>query len=282
MNEQEIFQQIFNRPADELGNKSFLQKITAQFPYFGLAHFYALKNTAFHATDFNTIAAKTNLFFKSTHYLNALLHAKNDIDEKVSAQIDTIQEKEAFEATDVVIEFMNPEEKPITKTNDLETENFIAEEKETIDASANELVSDEIIVEKMEALKKAMVQQDDQMFFEPLHASDYFASQGIKLSEAQLADDKLGKQLKSFTSWLKTMKKVHPEKLPIPNVTIEKAIQTQAEKSNVEEDIYTEAMAEAYLLQGKETKAIEIYSKLSLMIPSKSTYFATKIDSLKK
>ncbi len=282
MKEQEIFQHIFNRPADELGNKSFLQKVTAQYPYFGLAHFYALKNTAFHATDFNTIAAKTNLFFKSTHYLNALLHAKNDTEEKVSAQIDTIREKETFGATEVVIEFMNPEEKPITKTNDLETKNFIAEEKETIEASAHELVSDEIIVEKMEALKKAMVQQDDQMLFEPLHASDYFASQGIKLSEAQLADDKLGKQLKSFTSWLKTMKKVHPEKLPIPNVIIEKAIQTQAEKSNVEEDIYTEAMAEAYLLQGKETKAIEIYSKLSLMIPSKSTYFASKIDSLKK
>ena len=47
------------------------------------------------------------------------------------------------------------------------------------------------------------------MVFEPMHLVDYFASQGIKLSEEVQTGDKLGKQLKSFTEWLKTMKKVH-------------------------------------------------------------------------
>ena len=124
-------------------------------------------------------------------------------------------------------------------------------------------------------------QKKEELLFEPLHASDYFASQGIKLSEDALGADKLGKQLKSFTAWLKTMKKVHPDKLPIVNKTTETAVQTQAEQSNIEEEIVTEPMAEAYVLQNKQAKAIEIYNKLSLLNPAKSAYFAAKIDSLK-
>ena len=49
---------------------------------------------------------------------------------------------------------------------------------------------------------------DNAITFEPMHMVDYFASQGIKLSEEVQPADKLGKQLKSFTEWLKTMKKV--------------------------------------------------------------------------
>ena len=126
------------------------------------------------------------------------------------------------------------------------------------------------------------IDEKEEILFQPLHASDYFASQGIKLSEDALGADKLGKQLKSFTAWLKTMKKVHPDKLPAANNVTETAVQTQAEKSNLEEEIVTEPMAEAYILQNKQAKAIDIYNKLSLLNPAKSAYFATKIESLKK
>ena len=46
---------------------------------------------------------------------------------------------------------------------------------------------------------------------DPYHTVDYFASQGIKLVLEKDPKDKLGKQLKSFTQWLKHMKKVGPE-----------------------------------------------------------------------
>jgi hypothetical protein len=78
------------------------------------------------------------------------------------------------------------------------------------------------------------------------------------------------------------MKKVHSDKLPAVTAIIETAVQTQAEKSNIEEEIVTEPMAEAYVQQHKYVKAKEIYSKLSLLNPAKSAYFAAKIDSLKK
>jgi hypothetical protein len=118
--------------------------------------------------------------------------------------------------------------------------------------------------------------------FEPLHTIDYFASQGIIIKEEALMNDKLGKQMKSFTDWLKSMKKLHPGRLPEQNEVVEKIIQSSAELSNEDAGVLTEAMAEVLLKQGKSQKAIEMFEKLSLMNPSKSTYFAAKIESLKK
>lgn len=117
--------------------------------------------------------------------------------------------------------------------------------------------------------------------FEPLHTVDYFASQGIRLSEEALNNDQLGKQVRSFTAWLKSMKKLHPGQLPEQNEVIEKLIQTSSEASNQNANVLTEAMAEVLMKQGKREKAIEMYQKLSLINPSKSAYFAAKIESLK-
>lgn len=133
--------------------------------------------------------------------------------------------------------------------------------------------------EHLEEVKKK--RNEEELIFEPLYTTDYFASQGIKLSEEVKPDDKLGKQLRSFTDWLKTMKKVHEQRLPSGNAALDLTVQTIAEKSNQEEEIITESMADVYKEQGKVNKAREIYQKLSLLDPSKSAYFAAKIDSLK-
>jgi len=136
------------------------------------------------------------------------------------------------------------------------------------------------IIESSE-IEKRKKRGEDELIFEPLHTTDYFASQGIRLSDEVKPDDKLGKQLRSFTDWLKTMKKVHEQKLPAGNATLDISVQNIADKSNVEEEIITESMADVYKDQGKAAKAREIYQKLSLLDPSKSAYFAAKIDSLK-
>jgi len=123
--------------------------------------------------------------------------------------------------------------------------------------------------------------EKEELIFEPLFASDYFASQGIKLSAEIKSDDKLGKQLKSFTEWLKTMKKADAGKLPETSGITDRAVSDMAEKSNTTAQIVTESMAEVYIQQGKPNKAIEIYEQLSLHNPSKSVFFADKIKSLK-
>lgn len=117
------------------------------------------------------------------------------------------------------------------------------------------------------------------LLFEPLHTSDYFASQGIKLSEEQIPADKLGKQLKSFTEWLQTMKSVHPINIDL-KTNVNQEVNNLAEKSNEEKDVITESMAIAYLAQGKPQKAADVYEKLKLIYPHKSAYFAAELMKL--
>jgi hypothetical protein len=119
-----------------------------------------------------------------------------------------------------------------------------------------------------------------ELIFEPLHASDYFASQGIKLSAEPAADDKLGKQLKSFTEWLKTMKRLPAAEIAA-RIPLDKEVEKMAEKSDRQVEVVTESMAEVLVDQGKYDKAIAIYEKLSLQNPSKLSYFAGKINELK-
>lgn len=46
------------------------------------------------------------------------------------------------------------------------------------------------------------------------------------------------------------------------------------------EEIYSEELAEIYLSQGLKSKACDIYSKLSLLYPEKSVYFANLIKQI--
>jgi hypothetical protein len=58
-------------------------------------------------------------------------------------------------------------------------------------------------------------------------------------------------------------------------------VQLLAENSNAEAEVLTESMAEVFARQGKIGKASEVYQKLSLLNPAKSTYFAAKLENLK-
>ncbi|MCO6497114.1 MAG: hypothetical protein J5I50_05575 [Chitinophagaceae bacterium] len=134
----------------------------------------------------------------------------------------------------------------------------------------------------LEEFKGTITEGANEPLFEPLHTVDYFASQGIRLKEEDLDDDKLGRQLKSFTGWLKSMKKLHPDKVTAQDEAVERIIRASAENSNIGADVLTEAMAEVLVKQDKKDKAIEMYEKLKLMNPSKSAYFAAKIENLKQ
>lgn len=118
--------------------------------------------------------------------------------------------------------------------------------------------------------------------FEPLHTTDYFASQGIKAPEVVKPDDKLGQQLKRFTDWLKTMKRLQDVASDSESAPVDIKVEQMAEKSNQAEEVVTEAMAEILTMQGSRQKAIEIYRKLSLLNPDKSGYFASRIEDLNK
>jgi hypothetical protein len=119
--------------------------------------------------------------------------------------------------------------------------------------------------------------------FDSYHTIDYFASQGIKLTLDENPSDKLGKQLKSFTEWLKVMRKLPQKNLEaaVPDLATEHKIQSFAAHSIEGKEIVTETMAEVLAKQGMYGKAAEVYHKLSLLNPGKSAYFAGKIEQLK-
>lgn len=114
---------------------------------------------------------------------------------------------------------------------------------------------------------------------EPLYRTDYFASQGILQVKTQ---DELGKKVKRFTDWLKDMKKNDTGGSPVLETTEQEEAQIihKAAVSLKTEVVLTESMAEVLLQQGKTDQAKSVYHKLSLLYPEKSSYFASKIDSL--
>lgn len=117
----------------------------------------------------------------------------------------------------------------------------------------------------------------------PQHTVDYFASQGIQdKQQATSENDRFSHQLRSFTEWLKTLKKLTPDQ-PVPTHSApdeEEKITHLAEDSLQEPEVLTEAMAEIWLKQGNHEKARAIYHKLSLLNPAKSAYFASLIDKI--
>jgi hypothetical protein len=123
---------------------------------------------------------------------------------------------------------------------------------------------------------------ETELSFEPYHTVDYFASQGIKSMEEEKPVTKFSQQLKSFTEWLKVMKKLPPTEIEKKiDTRSEHQVEQLAEKSLREDEVVTETMADVWIKQGEPDKAIDIYNKLSLLNPSKSDYFAAKIQELK-
>jgi hypothetical protein len=116
---------------------------------------------------------------------------------------------------------------------------------------------------------------------EPYHTVDYFASQGIKVEIDPNAQDKLTKQVRKFTDWLKQMKTITATETAVFDTELENEIQLIANDSNETKEVVTETMAEVFEKQGKFSKAIVLYEKLSFLNPDKSTYFANKIQQLK-
>src|SRR5450432_3630739 len=161
---------------------------------------------------------------------------------------EVMQETEIWEETEIetageseeyVSEYGIFEEKPIIlRDHDLEAFDrpldqgtFLPVEMElNEDADDTEIGDDQIqeVITRFGEQYKPMAPFDakkaEAIVFAPYHMIDYFASQGIKLVLEDQPADSFGKQLKSFTDWLKVMKK-----LPVQTNT-EKSDEKEAER----------------------------------------------------
>ena len=308
-NSELLFETIFKRKISDSDNKAFFTQIAEAHPYFSVAQFYLLLQTDKESSNYSKQAAKTSLLFNNPFWLqfqlgNTLLDNTNEdiaslsnitISEKIELvnaipieqkndfpEIIQIEKQEAeitpeieLKNTNQSLEIINTPE-PTSHFNEGITplENDIEQEDDSLSDQRISPFNFKFNLNTSEVT-------EDKITFEPLHTSDYFASLGIKLSGKILHSDKLGKQMKSFTEWLKEMKKLQPDQLPLQSEQADLTIQKLAEASNLGDEVETEAMAEVLIQQGKKQKALNVYKKLSLLDPSKSAYFAAKIDQLK-
>lgn len=269
--------------ADNSGDyKNAIQKSALHFPNVLWLNYNLLQETQ--ADEILAPAAEENLS-QPEIITEEIIDGQNEEPEKEFPQADIIQEEISAE--------VQPEEKPleafepVTETNGINVEVLDEPSSETNDdiitseeAETNERLSN-LLKEQAAAFEKSVEETEVPVETIPPHRIDYFASQGIKLEEDK-ADDKLGKQLKRFTDWLKQMKRINPDLNNMEtDPAAESRVQNMAEHSNEPKEVVTEAMAEVLIKQGRPEQAIQIYEKLSFINPSKSAYFAAKIQELK-
>lgn len=247
-----------------------LEQFADRHPYFGAAQLLLTKKLQVENPErYDEQLQKTFLFFHNPLWVEHLLN------ETGNAEIIAPEKKED---TNLNPEVVAQIEIPVMPAVEAKEQKPIQPEP-VVEMNAEPAL--EIPKLKMETIDPATAE----LTFEPFHTVDYFASQGIKFKEEEKPKDKFGQQLKSFTDWLKTMKR-----LPISEVAkspeviqeISGVVEKLAEHSIEYRDVVTEAMAEVWEKQGNMAKAIDIYNKLSLLDPSKSLYFAAKIEDLKK
>jgi hypothetical protein len=285
-----------------------LQQLVIQYPYFGPAHLLLAKKLQDeNASSYEEQVQKTSLYFQNRLWLHHLL---NDNDTPViridnSPVIDEkpvtipVEEPTNFVVPDTNEENIELQEGPeemmeqvvtlpetISMNNEPDVDPVIEkfEEPGSVTETVNENETGSIDpFMKIPSLKIEPLAPGSELSFEPYHTVDYFASQGIKFKEEEKPRDVFSQQLKSFTEWLKAMKRIPASEITgTIDVKNERKIEQLAEHSIAERHVITEAMAEVWEKQGNKAKAEEIYHKLSLLDPSKSSYFAAKIEDLKK
>lgn len=261
-----------------------LQQYADRYPYFGAAQLLLTKKLQTENTErYQDQLQKTYLFFHNPLWVQQLL---DDTGTAVinEAEIKVQPAAQAPVTEEIITDTAHPA--PIEDAVSLaeavshDTNYIPAPEPVTITGITEPA---EPAVEEKTAIETTAVTSNNDLLFEPYHTVDYFASQGIKFKEEEKPADKFSQQLKSFTEWLKTMKKLPvAEMARAVETASEKKVEQLAEHSLEEREVITEAMAAVWEKQGNREKAIEVYSKLSLLEPAKSPYFAAKIEILKK
>jgi hypothetical protein len=293
-----------------------LASLTHEYPYSSILHFlYSRKLREHHDPRYADSVARTALYFSNPHWLHHQLSPRTGSEAVREMEINYARSHPAEHASinepvdrdlpdsveltgiPVSIEAENPGapedakmhqqtarpwHEPLVRSIETGRE-ILPHEWDVLEVNQGTMSIPETIEEQKTVEPGGQVSAstpEGMVPLEPLYTIDYFASQGIQLSDEE-KQDPLGRKLKSFTEWLKVMKKVHPEKTKLAlDDKMEGTIKEVAEHSNDRSEVLTEAMAEVYLKQGMKHKALELYQKLSLLNPTLSANFAAKIADL--
>ena len=296
-----LAQQLFGKSSVDDCDLQEIKDLVNRYPYFAPAQFLLLeKLKRQNAPEYTSQLQKAVLYYHNPLEFEYFISSDrfetsaDFIESSQLSNINTQEEEDVFLPVDSTDDAINIDsvETAFTQTGpeNLHTEvHQPLEEMEVVtenqlDVSNEQQMSESIerVLENEDIQAQQPIQNND-LVFEPYHTVDYFASQGIKLSQEEIPKDKFGKQLKSFTEWLKTLKRLPATEVAKEiDTSAESKVQHLAEDSVHRSDVLTEAMAEVWIKQGNKEKAIETYNKLGLLNPSKKAYFAGLIENLKR
>ncbi len=300
---------IFKKDVSEITNEE-AASLASQYPYFAPLQFIKLSRLERGTEAYQQQYQKSILYYPDPLTFDHFVHDGEEFYFETEDAKPPFRDENGLNEVEVIPEAIEQEEAPVVLENEpavLEedivaltttepSEEPLAIAEEILDHSGHETVEAPSDLEHSHPaqgpvhdaeppLPNITIAQPEvtgaELTFEPYHTVDYFASQGIKVTAETLSQDKFGKQVKSFTDWLKTMKRLPLAELG-KNVTptTEKKVENLAEHSVQDADVVTESMAQVWEKQGNIAKATEVYRKLSLQNPSKRAYFAAKIDKL--
>ena len=290
---QHIIQQFAGKLSLQDKSPEQIETVIGRYPYFGFAHLLlATKLKEAESDGALKQLQKTALHFTNPLWLQYL------ITENETAVLETLIDKFAVEENQTVepnVDSVAAEETTESDTPDTVTENKPEIPQENTEIDEDALPVDEgdsnvavtinlskLIEQHLSEFKKPIESYEDIIAKpSPFYTIDYFASQGIKFIGGQQTDP-LANKVKSFTEWLKQMKRVNQQPTDLgTDAETEHIIEAIAKTSNETKDVITETMADVLAKQGKIEKAIQLYQKLSFLDTAKSTYFAAKIQELK-
>ena len=289
----QIIQQFFRKDNFEQVSEEELRQFVADYPYATVGHLLLAKKEFDSGHDAEETLRDTALFINNPLWLQWILDDSKFREQKELIIHERQQEAPAIDpmsGTDTAVEeiepvaIINTENIPAGNNNILSASGEEAPVFETGTSAKNLQPSEKYREGEAEADDTGSIEEPDEKkeelpVFQSYHTIDYFASQGIRLHPSDLGKDKLGQQLRSFTDWLRSMKKL-PQTAMGEEDPSEQTVRVIAEHSIEEREVLTEAMAEVWAKQGNRQKASDIYRKLSLLNPAKSAYFAAKIDQL--
>jgi S-DNA-T family DNA segregation ATPase FtsK/SpoIIIE len=190
------------------------------------------------------------------------------------------------------------EEKPIEDLVSLET--YIEPVTETLDTAP--LVEETVEEVHYDTLVSSIHEEKDE-FIERLTKEEEPMQETLSSAMNQKQTENLSvtnadtppQKNNQYVSWLKNLKKnkqTPKEEIPVKketpvqneeddNDTEHTEVQALAENSLIEnEEIISETLAKVLAMQGKKEKAKQMYQKLILKFPKKSSYFAELIEKL--
>jgi len=295
----QTFSQLINNPS-KLDEKSLaqLKEVIEEYPFFQMGRMLMLKNL--HQLDhikFNSelkhsaayIADRSKLFFL-LHKIETLEHVEKEPTEEVEDKVNVAPQTDIAEP-----EADEKKQKQITLTD-----NYLNASDELSDDIGLSLKINNPQSETKEnkALDEILLPAADLLDYERSITPAY------SLNELEELNEKPDSSNHSFSDWLfmmknkkakaKKVKEVNkkmdlienflstdPKITPNPSKP-KKEIDLSENHNKVSEDIMSETLANIFVKQGHNNKAISILEKLRLKYPEKNAYFARRISELKE